>query len=233
MNIILSKRLTAVARFVRHGAFLADVGTDHAYLPIYAIQNGIAERAVAADVNKKPLASAIANIEKYELTDEITCVLTSGFDGLDKYGITDAVIAGMGGELIAMIVDDAEFIRRDGFRLIVQPMTMPDAARAALCRNGFSVSDEYTLKEDGKLYTVISADYIGKTVANASPFFLAYGDLDARKYENDDVMYEYLNREICKYKRIIEGKRMAGLSAEAEEKLLYKLNERTKGQSES
>lgn len=232
MNITLSKRLTAAVGFVRQGAVLADIGTDHAYLPIYAVENGIAERAVAADINKKPLASARANTEGHGLTDKITCVLTSGFDGLDGYGITDAVIAGMGGELIASIVDAADFIRRDGFRLIIQPMTMPEAARAALFRNGFSVICEYTLKEDGKMYTVIAADYTGK-ITKASVFALLYGNLNARKYESVEVEYEYFKREIAKYKRIIEGKRMAGIIPEEEEKILYKLTERTKDQSES
>ncbi len=226
MNSILSKRLTAALGCVRQSAILADIGTDHAYLPIYAVEKGITSRAVAADINEKPLASAMANIEKCGLTDRITCVLTSGFDGLDGYGITDAVIAGMGGELIASIVTAADFIKKDGFRLIIQPMTMQDAARRALFECGFSATDEYTLIEDGKLYTVISADYTGDAVTDADTLTLLYGELDRRKYENDAVRDEFFKRETAKYIRIINGKKSAGLDFSAEAEILSKLTEK-------
>lgn len=225
MSITLSKRLAAAAAFVRDGAVLADIGTDHAYLPIYAVENGVAVRAVAADINDKPLASAVSNIKKHGLTDRITCILTSGFDGLDSYGITDAVIAGMGGELIASLIDASDFIGTEGFRLIIQPMTMPDAARAALFRHGFTVVGEYTLKEDGKIYTVVAADYTGN-FAEADRFTLLYGDLDARKYENDAVRAEYFVRETEKYKRIIDGKKKAGIETAEEESIRSMLTER-------
>ncbi len=225
MSIILSKRLSAAAVCIRRGAVLADIGTDHAYLPIYAVASGAAARAIAADINKKPLDCAAANIEKYALSDKIECVLTSGFKGLDGYGITDAVIAGMGGELIASIVTDADFIRHLGFRLIIQPMTMPDAARRALFACGFSVTDEYTLAEDGKLYTVICADYTGKVLSDADEFMLLYGELAARKFENDAVRREYFAREAAKYRRIINGRASAALSSDSEKMLLDKLIE--------
>ncbi len=228
MIFTLSKRLTAVVEFVRHGSVLADIGTDHAYLPIYAVENGISRRAVAADINKKPLASAVNNIENHSLSDLIECVLTSGFDGLDSYGITDAVIAGMGGELIASIVSAAEFIKKDGFRLIIQPMTMPHIARRALDEHGFTVTDECTLKEDGKLYTVISADYSGATCTDADEFTYLYGDLDARKYESDEVRSEYFAHETAKYMRIINGKTSAGINCESEKAILQKLTEKRK-----
>lgn len=224
--MILSKRLNAAAAYVRKGAVLADVGTDHAYLPIFAVENGIASRAVASDINEGPLKNAESNIERHGLSEKIECVLTSGFEGLDGFGITDAVIAGMGGELIATIIENASFIRRDCFRLIIQPMTMHEAARKALFSLGFSVIGEYVLKEDGKFYTVICADYTGDVAFDVDDFLLLYGDESLRNYESDNVRKEYLTREISKYERISKGKCSAGINTDAEDETARKLKER-------
>ncbi len=224
--MILSKRLNAAAAYIRKGAVLADVGTDHAYLPIFAVENGIASRAVASDINEGPLKNAESNIEKHGLSEKIECMLTSGFAGLDSFGITDAVIAGMGGELIATIIKNANFIRQDCFRLIIQPMTMHETARKALFALGFSIVGECVLKEDGKFYTVICADYTGNAVFDVDDFSLLYGDESLRNYESDNVRKEYLTREISKYERISKGKRSAGIYADAEEEIVRKLKER-------
>lgn len=216
----------AAVAYVRKGSILADVGTDHAYLPIYAIENGLSERAVASDVNDGPLKNAESNIKKHGLSDKISCVLTSGFDGLGSFGITDAVIAGMGGELIADIIEAADFIKINGFRLIIQPMTMLDTVRSALFDLGFSILNEYVLKEDGKFYTVISAEYTGEIFEKNYAFNLIYGDPCKREYENDEIKYEFYKREIGKYERIIAGKRTAGISVCEEETILKKLKER-------
>lgn len=226
MNMSLSKRLAAAVAYVREGSVLSDVGTDHAYLPIYAVENGLAKRAIASDINDGPLKNAESNIKKHGLSDKISCVLTSGFDGLDSFGITDAVIAGMGGELIADIVNAADFIKTDGFRLVVQPMTMLDTARSALFRLGFSILNEYVLKEDGKFYTVISAEYTGISSEENDVFTLTYGEPSKRDYESDEVRSEFYRREAGKYERIIAGKRSAGICVCEEETILKKLTER-------
>lgn len=209
-NIELKKRLSAAAYFIRKDSFLADIGTDHAFLPIYCVENNVCRRAVAADINKMPLERAADNIRAHGLEDRIECVLTSGFSGLDGYGITDGAVCGMGGELIASIIKNDAFIKSDGFRLILQPMTMLDEARKALCETGFEISGEITLCEDGKFYTVICSDHTGN-VSQMSKFELLFGNFEKKMFESDEVKRAYIEHQILKYERIVNGKKTAGM----------------------
>lgn len=218
-------RLAAALSYVRKGAVLADIGTDHACLPIYAAQNGLISRAVASDVNSGPLVRAIENVKKSGLETLIECVLTSGFDGMEEMGITDAAICGMGGELIADIIENAGFIKHSGMRLIVQPMTMPDAARRAMLRSGFQIVSEMTVAEDRKYYTVICADYCGAE-HTIDEFTALFGDFAVKNFESDAVRLGYLRHEIAKYDRIIKGKSISGLDTGAERMIIQKLSEK-------
>ena len=101
----IDARLLAVASLVSDGAYLADVGTDHAYLPIYLAEQGKISRAVASDIHKGPLESAEKNIREAGFSDRIHTVLTDGLQGLEPYPVTDIVIAGMGGLMIKGILE--------------------------------------------------------------------------------------------------------------------------------
>ena len=219
------KRLFAAAGFIRRDAVFADIGTDHALLPIWAVTNGIAVRAVASDVNEGPLRRARENAARYGVGDRVQCVLANGFDGMESYGITDAAICGMGGELIADIVKRAALIKSDVFRLIVQPMTMQDAARRGLWRAGFDITDELTVCEGDKFYTVICADYCSVVNNEFDDFTALYGDIAARKFESDDVRINYFKHEIGKYEQIIKGKNSADLDVSAEREIIRRLTE--------
>ena len=109
-NIIPDGRLGRAADFVREGAVVADIGTDHAYLPIYLLLSGKIKFAVASDINRGPLDSAKRNAAKYGLTDKMRFTLANGLDGLplEEDGVSDIVICGMGGELIAQIIAASE-----------------------------------------------------------------------------------------------------------------------------
>ena len=208
-------RLAAAASYIRGGAVFADIGTDHAYLPIYAASCGLITRAVASDVNRGPIEHAVENVRKNGAESLISCVLTSGFDNLESFGITDAAICGMGGELIATIISNADFIKHDGFRLIVQPMTMPDAARRELWHSGFEITSETTVFEERKYYTIICADYCGIS-HTLDDFTALYGDFNIRHFSSDEVCRGYLEHEILKYERIIKGKSVSGLDVSFE-----------------
>jgi len=164
MKINLDKRLLAVASFVRNDAVLADVGTDHAYLPIYLLQNGIIKSAIASDINEGPLLSAKRNIYEEELTDKVTLVLCDGLRDVMKHNPTDVVIAGMGGELICKIISEAqnEICSRKNIRLILQPMTHQGDVRKFLYKNGFEIIDEKIVFDGRKNYQIICAEYTGK-----------------------------------------------------------------------
>lgn len=161
----LDARLLAAAKFVREGAYACDIGTDHAYLPVYLVLIGRASRALASDINKGPVMRAKESVAKYGVTDKIDVVLSDGLKGAEGYPVTDIIIAGMGGELIASILEDAKWVKNEKYRLILQPMTHAEILRKYLADNGFSIIDEDMVKDTGnnKIYQIICAEYSGRT----------------------------------------------------------------------
>ena len=142
----ISKRLEAAASFSRRGARFADIGTDHAYLPIYlyTTQGNV---GVASDINLGPTERAHANIISWKAQNSIDVVKTDGLCGIDKYLPDDIFILGMGGELIVKIISEAEWLKSEGKRLILQPMTHPEIVRKYLFDNGFDIVDELICNE--------------------------------------------------------------------------------------
>ena len=132
----LSPRLLAAAELVREGAFIADVGTDHAYLPIYLCLEERIRGGVASDINRGPIERAKENIEKYGLSERISTELTDGLCNIEKYSPEDILVLGMGGELIASIIDAAAWTKNSDIRLCLQPMTHAEHLRKYLYENG-------------------------------------------------------------------------------------------------
>ncbi len=167
--IKLSPRLSCAVPYVRSGRLLADVGTDHAYLPIYLCQAGILTPvtaqngdvicAVASDINKGPVERAQLHIATEGLTSKITTLCTDGLHGLEAFAPKDIVIFGMGGELILSILEAAPWIQAQDVRLILQPMTHPEKLREGLAELGFAITGESLSAEGERIYQVICADY--------------------------------------------------------------------------
>ncbi len=190
---MLDKRLEAIASRVRHGCRLADIGTDHAYLPIYLMQSGICESIIAADINESPLAVAQQNIVKAGLQDKITLRLGSGLSVVKPNEVDDIVIAGMGGELIVSILSDASFIRSSQYRLILQPMSRSEKLREFLLTNGFIIENEEIICQGDKLYNIMQVAYTNApAVSDAIEFY--FGALP------DDTPPIYWDR-VCKHIR--------------------------------
>jgi len=156
----LDGRLMSAVGYVR-GGIVADVGTDHAYLPVYLVATGRADSAVASDINRGPIENAKETVRKYGLEDKITTLIADGLDGIEPYHPNDVIIFGMGGELIATIVDRAKWTR-EGTRLILQPMTKPEALRDYLGEVGFRIVDETLSEADGRVYQTLCAEYDGE-----------------------------------------------------------------------
>ncbi len=160
---VLSPRLATAVSFARRGAYFFDIGTDHAQVPIYLAQTGTSLCGVASDVNRGPLAAARENIRAVGLSGRISCVLGNGFCGeLGDAEHVDVYVLGMGGELIAEILGNAPVLKDPRVRLILQPMTHAADLRVWLGANGFDVIDERLVRDDGRIYQVICAEYDGK-----------------------------------------------------------------------
>ena len=153
--IELTPRLQAVAGLVPLGARLADVGTDHAYLPASLLQQGVIDTAVAADLRPGPLDRARATAERYGLTERISFRLCDGLSGILPEEADTVVIAGMGGETIAAILSAAPWVREEGKRLILQPMSAQEDLRAWLADNGYRIEREVLSREGETLYVAM------------------------------------------------------------------------------
>ena len=166
---IADRRLEVAASFGRRGARVADIGTDHASLPIYLVGNGIAPCALACDINEGPLRAANLNIASAGLSDRIATRLTDGLNGIEDFSPEDIYILGMGGELISRILLASQLSRKSGVRLILQPMTHSQDLRRALLENGFNITDETLVRDRERVYQIIAAEYDGviRTVTEA------------------------------------------------------------------
>ena len=163
----ISKRLEKVASFVPQGDKILDVGSDHAYLPIYLIQQGRIVSAVAGEVVEGPYQSAVANVRDNGLSDKISVRLANGLAAFDVGDqIDDIVIAGMGGRLIADILERGSTKLASVRRLILQPNNREDELRRWLCGHDFHIIKEALVEENGKFYEIIIAEQ-GKQVLNA------------------------------------------------------------------
>ena len=220
---ILTPRLRAAASFVRKNSVVADVGTDHAYLPIALVLEGVSKKAVASDINEGPYLRALSNVRAHSLSDKITALCTPGLDGIEKYAPTDILICGMGGELIASIIDKAPWTKSEKIRLVLQPMTHAEALRSYLLRNGFSIIDEKLAKEE-KLYQIICAEYTGK-VEEYSSLELLFGKANIAR--GGELLDELVSKKIEILKRITEGKTKSKKdeSSNEEEKLIALMEE--------
>lgn len=157
----LDARLSLCAEFVRSGSRIADIGTDHAYLPVHLILSGKIPSAIAADIGAEPLKSGTETVVRYELQDKISLRLSDGLQGISPEEVDDIVIAGMGGETIIGILERAPWIHDRRLRLILQPMTKAHLVVEFLCKEGFEITMQKACETGDKVYTVIAASYTG------------------------------------------------------------------------
>lgn len=181
----LTPRLRAIAEQVPQGACLADVGTDHGHLPVWLLLSGQVERAIAADLREGPLDRARQTAREYGQTERISFRLCDGLSGIAPDEVDTVVIAGMGGETIAAILDAAPWTR-DHKLLLLQPMTGASKLREWLQGHGYAIWDEVIAREGKKLYsiwnvsggimTALSAPELWAGVNRPGPLRAAYLD---------------------------------------------------------
>ena len=219
MRETLSPRLLCVAKLVRQNAVLADVGTDHAYLPLFLLSVGKIDRAICSDINEGPLASARENASEDGLTDKITFLLTSGLTGVMPYGPTDIAICGMGGELISAIIENAPDSYQKGVRFILQPMSRQEYLRATLYRLGFAIVEEEYVREGDKPYLVLVAEYRGEALSFSEEDCLV-GLRRSRKTPMGEAEKFYFQKKAKALLRRRDGRAKGEEGTEEEDRLL-------------
>ncbi|PLA60092.1 tRNA (adenine-N(1))-methyltransferase [Streptococcus mitis] len=165
---MISKRLELVASFVPQGAILLDVGSDHAYLPIELVERGKIESAIAGEVVEGPYQSAVKNVEAHDLKEKIQVRLANGLAAFEEADQVSVItIAGMGGRLIARILEEGLDKLANVERLILQPNNREDDLRIWLQENGFQIVAESILEEAGKFYEILVVE-VGQMKLSAS-----------------------------------------------------------------
>lgn len=154
----LSKRLQHVSSFITNGAIFADIGSDHAYLPCYVCLQDETVHAIAGEVNEGPYESALKTVERYKLSERIEVRLGDGLSVLQKNEVNQVVIAGMGGALIRAILDEGKQYLVGVQRIIAQPNMNERNVRYWLYENGYTISNEAILEENGHIYEIIVAE---------------------------------------------------------------------------
>lgn len=218
----LGKRLQCAAEQVRAGAFVADVGTDHAYLPIALVLDGTARGGVVTDIHRGPIERAREHIRLYGLEDRLTPICCDGLSDEACRTAEDILILGMGGELIADILARAPWTGQKGIRLILQPMTHAELLRAFLNGHGYSIVEERLAEED-RIYQILCAEYTGVTEAY-TPLELLVGKKNLERRTDPTVQ-----KLVCRKEQILRDRQAAkqrvGVSTEEETEYLREIGE--------
>jgi tRNA (adenine22-N1)-methyltransferase len=154
----LSARLQAVADFIPKGFKLADIGSDHAYLPCYVVKKGTVPFAIAGEVVEGPFQSALSQVTDEELSEQISVRKGNGLEVIKVNEVDCITIAGMGGALISSILESGKEKLSNVKRLILQPNISAKSIREWLLDNDWELVDEKILEEDGKIYEVLVAE---------------------------------------------------------------------------
>jgi tRNA (adenine22-N1)-methyltransferase len=154
----LSARLQLVADFIPKGFKMADIGSDHAYLPCYVVKKGIVPFAIAGEVVEGPYQSALSQVTEEGLTEQISVRKGNGLEVINHNEVDCITIAGMGGVLISTILETGKEKLTNVKRLILQPNISAISIREWLLENGWKLVDEKVLEEDGKIYEVLVAE---------------------------------------------------------------------------
>ena len=221
--MILDTRLRTAADMVPSGARLADIGSDHAYLPIALCLENKIEYALASDINEGPVAAAVANIHKNGLSNRITAIRADGLDKTREFAPNCITILGMGGELIVSILQKAEWVKDENITLVLQPMTHPEILAKFLIQQGFDIINEHIVQDgnrDDRIYRIISAKFDGKTRELTEGEALI-GRINVDR--GDNVTAAYIKKNIRILETRIVGKSGAGADASYEAALSTEL----------
>lgn len=185
----LSERLLAVCSLVKVNSRIADIGTDHGFIPVWLYQNAVIKGGVASDVNIGPLNSCKRLVSQELLCEHIKVCQSDGLKNLCEDDFDTVIIAGMGGSLIADILADCPYIKNK--YLVLNPMTHPEIVRKFLFDNAFEIDDDIVVKDGEHYYSVFSAHYSGvlRSVKRADYYLGNIKDFSNRQYFERLIRY--------------------------------------------
>lgn len=196
----LSVRLQAVADMVTEGTKVADVGTDHAYIPIYLVEHDKNPSAIAVDINRGPLKKAEENISSHNLENKIETRLSDGLKQLHLGEADSVVIAGMGGGLVVKIMEEGTLHKKYVKEWILQPQSEISKVRQYLNENGYCIVEENMVIDEGKFYPMMRVTE--GTIEEYTQEELCYGKCLLK--EKDPILKKFLEKEIDIKKEILE-----------------------------
>lgn len=202
----LSRRLELVASFVEPGSRIADVGTDHGYVPIWLVKQNTAVSAIAMDVRPGPLERAQKHIKLHGLEERIETRLSDGVSKLNSGEADTVVIAGMGGELVIHILEEGRHVWDSVKTWILSPQSELDKVRRYLEDQGFCIIKEDMTCDEGKYYTVMKV--IRGTMNLSRDSYYLYGKYLAE--HKNPVLKEFLNKEKCLYQNVLKQLELHG-----------------------
>lgn len=203
----LTDRLLKIASLASDGKKIADIGTDHGYIPVYLLKEGKVPFAVLADVNKGPLDNAHKEVIQNNLLDKVDLRLGSGIEILEIGEVEEVIIAGMGGILISELLEAKKEVAHNVEKLILQPMQAQEELRYYLLNNGYEILEEVLVREDFRIYEIIVAKYTGKNTIIEDEIYYEVG---IKLLENKDSLFnDFIEKKIKTYSSIVnklEGK---------------------------
>lgn len=217
----LDNRLMAIADLVQKDKIFADIGTDHAYLPVYLVEKGIVKKAIAADLRVGPLDNARDAVVSYGYESQIELRLSDGLDNFKENEVEEIAVAGMGGLLISEFINRTEWLKNENVHLILQPMTHVEELRKTLFDNRFVIDKEVVAKDGDKLYIILSVYYYEGQTAYTD-FDLIVGKLP---YNDDSLSKEYLTKIYNKYLKKLQALKNADRECTELEKLVGELKQ--------
>lgn len=218
LKVKLDSRLSAAASLVRQGKTVADIGTDHAYLLGYLLQNKIISKGIAADLRQGPLDNAKRTLIDCGELENVRLVLSDGLDELKKGDCEDIVIAGMGGILIKEILERTDWVFDSNIHIVAQPMTHAEVLRKFYAENGFEILKETAATDGKRYYCIISAQYNGKKCKREHWYYYV-GELIKN---TDEVSLLYISKVVTALEKKLNAIKAAGVNdGENIEKILY------------
>lgn len=218
---VLTKRLLTVCDMVPACDKIADIGTDHAFVPVFLIESGKCHFAAAGDLRTGPLKNASSTIKAHNLNDRIDAVLSNGFANMpDDCNVY--IVAGMGGLLILNLINTAPFSFNHGCLLVLQPMSHEIELKKGLLKSGFKIFNQRVVSEGDRVYTAFSAEKVSDSPMNFDEYSLYFPDFE---HSSDCDIIKYKDKLIKNLSNRYEAIKDRPSDSEEAEKLFKIMNE--------